>query len=171
MRRIASVFALLLLCAGAPALAQSRVDYQPEGVGYRVEFPGKPEVTSEDIETDIGKVRATFAIVATPSRVYMTSHNDYPDWVLKKYGPEKLLNDATRNGKIGTNKLRSEERITIGNHPARHWTFDDGTGRVLVMRAAIVGTRLYQLVYVGPRNSEYGDDAKRFIASFELIAR
>jgi hypothetical protein len=33
----------------------------------------------------------------------------------------------------------------------------------------MVEARLFQAIYVGPKGSEDGDDAKRFIASFQLV--
>ena len=164
--RLAVVVALAVPVA-APAHAQW-VEHKPDGIGYSIEMPAAPQITSRDIPTQIGPIKATMALVDRGRIAFIVSHNDYPADAIKATPKDQLL-DGIRNGQVGAHKLRGEEKITISGQPGRHIVIDTAQGQVIVSRIVMVEARLFQALYVGPKGSEDGDDAKRFMASFKLV--
>jgi hypothetical protein len=154
--------------AAAPAAAQNWVEHKPDGVGYRVEMPAAPRVSQRDVPTQIGPIKTTMALVDRGTIAFIVSHNDYPAEAVKTVPKETMLDNISK-GQVGAHKLRSQESITIGGQPARHLVIDTAQGQVLVSRLVMVEARLFQVIYVGPKGSEESDDAKRFVASFQLV--
>jgi hypothetical protein len=153
----------------APAAAQSGwVEHKPAGIGYRIEMPAAPRVTQRDVPTQIGPIKTTMALVDRGAIAFIVSHNDYPAEAVKAVPKETMLDNIAK-GQVGAHKLRTQESVTIGGQPARHLVIDTAQGQVLVSRLVMVEARLFQVIYVGPKGSEDGDDAKRFIASFDLV--
>ncbi len=170
--RLLPRLAVLLVAAAVPsgnqALAQNWVEHKPDGIGYRIEMPSAPKIQSRDVPTQIGPIKTTMALVDRGRIAFIVSHNDYPADAIKATPKEQLL-DGIRNGQVGVHKLRTEERITLSGQPARHIVIDTAQGQVVVSRIVMVEARLFQALYVGPKGSEDGDDAKRFFASFQLV--
>jgi hypothetical protein len=164
--RLALVVAFAVPVA-APAHAQW-AEYKPDGIGYRVEMPGAPKIQSRDVPSAVGPIKTTMAFVERGRTGFIVSYNDYPAEAVKATPREQLL-DAIRNGQVGSHKLRGEEKITINGQPARHLVIDTAQGQVVVSRLVMVEARLFQVIYLGPKGSEDGDDAKRFLASFQLV--
>ncbi len=156
--------------AAAPAQAQNWVEHKPEGIGYRIEMPAAPKVQSRDVPTAVGPIKTTMAVVDRGAVGFIVSHNDYPAGAIQGRPLSDVL-DGIRNGQVGAHKLRNEEKITLGGQPARHLVIDTAQGQVVVSRIVMVENRLFQAIYVGPRGGEDGDDAKRFMASFQLVQR
>ena len=170
MRLLPRFVAILALsaAAAAPALAQNWVEHKPDGIGYRDEMPAAPAITTRDVPTAVGPIKATMALVDRGAVGFIVSHNDYPPQAIAGKSPDDLL-DGIRSGQVGRHTLRAEEKITIGDKPARHIVIDTAQGQVIVTRIVMVESRLFQAIYVGPKGSEDGNDAKRFIASFALV--
>lgn len=168
--RLVVALGLAAIPAGNPALAQNWVEHKPAGIGYRIEMPAAPTVTTRDVPTAVGPIKTTMVMVDRGAIGFIASHNDYPPDAIKGKTPDALL-DGVRNGQVGAHRLRAERRITMGGHPARHIVIDTARGQVIVSRIVVVEARLFQAVYVGPKGSEDGDDAKRFIGSFQLVER
>ncbi|HEY7609999.1 MAG TPA: hypothetical protein VIF14_12260 [Alphaproteobacteria bacterium] len=167
--RLAVIVAFAAVPAGNQALAEW-VEHKPAGIGYRIEMPEAPKVQSRDVPTAVGPIKTTMALVDRGAIGFIISHNDYPPDAIKGKAPDALL-DGIRSGQVGSHKLRAEQKITMSGHPARHIVIDTAQGQVIVSRIVVVEARLFQAVYVGPKGSEDGDDAKRFINSFQLVDR
>lgn len=164
----AAVLLVVAAAAAAPAQAQTWVEHKPAGIGYRIEMPAAPQITARDVPTQLGPIKTTMALVDRGSVAFIVSHNDYPADAIKATPTEQLL-DGVRNGQVGVHKLLGEEKIEISGKPARHIVIETAQGQVIVSRIVMVEARLFQALYVGPKGSEAGDDAKRFIASFQLV--
>jgi len=168
--RVAALLAVVTVSLAAPALAQDWIEHKPDGVGYRVEMPGTPKITSQDVPTAVGTIKTTIATIDRTAIAYMASHNDYPPQVVAGRQPEEVLDGIVR-GQVGQHTLREEQKVTISQRPARHVVIDTAQGQVIVIRAVLVETRLFQVLYVGPKGSEAGADPKRFLESFALVER
>jgi len=167
MRIIACLFAFVF-AAAAPAFAEEWIVYQPPGVGYRVELPANPTIQTRDVPTAAGPVKNTMAVVDRTSYAFIISHNDYPQAVVSAAPPEKLL-DGVRDGQTQNRTLKSETPVKLGKYDARQLIIEDAAGRVFVSRFTLVGTRLFQAIYVGSKGSETSPDATRFINSFTIV--
>lgn len=64
--------------------------------------------------------------------------------------------------------VRTTTTVEIQGHPTRHFICDLETGHVCAARSLVVGKRLFQLIYLGPKGTETGAEAKRFLDSFRL---
>jgi len=172
MIRIAPLAALvsLVLLGAQIAHAQQWVKYQPDGAGYRVEFPAKPVENTQDITTKVGPVKTRTSAVEVGDKVFMTVHSFYPTDVTM--GDPQTNLDGVRNGSVRNvnGKLLSEERLNISNAPARRLLIDmPRSNQAAEALMVLDGNRLYQAVYVGPPGTENTPEAKRFLSSFALL--
>jgi hypothetical protein len=168
--RVIAVLAVMAVSAVAPAFAQDWAEYKPAGVGYRVEMPGAPKITVQDAPTAIGPIKTTLAIVQRGNVAFIVGHNDYPPQAIAGRPLDDVLDGIVR-GQVGQNTLRDQQKITISERPGRSAIIDTAQGQVIVTRAVMVETRLYQAIFVGPKGSETGEDAGRFLGSFVLVER
>ena len=168
--RVIAVLAIMAVSGVAPAFAQDWAEYKPAGAGYRVEMPGAPKITVKDAPTAIGPIKTTLAIIERGTVAFIVGHNDYPPQAIAGRPLDEVL-DGIVQGQVGRNTLRDKQTITISERPGRAAIIDTPQGQVIVSRAVMVETRLYQAIYVGPKGSETGEDAKRFLDSFALVER
>ena len=95
MRVAASLVAALMVAFCGLALAQSWVEYRPAGAGYRIEVPGEPQVSNEEIKTDVGLVPTTTAVVEIDTTMaFVVMHSSYTEKQLAGRSPERILNGA-----------------------------------------------------------------------------
>jgi len=172
MRVAASLVAALMVAFCGLALAQSWVEYRPAGAGFRIEVPGEPQVSNEEIKTDVGLVPTTTAVVEIDTTMaFVVMHSSYTEKQLAGRSPERILNGA-RDGSVRGRTLRSEQQLTVGGHPARRLIIDDKDGFVFVSQVVLVGTQLNQAIFVSQtKGAEDSADAKRFIDSFAIVDR
>ncbi len=170
MRRIARLLALVFVAAAVPAAAPDWIDYQPAGVGYRIALPGSPTVTTQEVPTRLGVLKNITASVEIGNRAFVIMHIDYPTAHVESVPAARIL-DGVRDGQAQSGKLRSERAVTIGRHAARQLIIDAAGESVTVSRIVLVGRRLIQAIYAGPRGSEDDADTKRFIDSLAIVDR
>lgn len=169
MRRLLSAI-LVLAAAAGPAAAQEWVEHRPPGIGYRIEMPEAPKQRAQDVPSAAGPIKAVLAFVDRGNVGFIVSHSDYPASAFDGRSMETVLDDIVK-GQVGRNTLREQGPIAISGRPGRAAVIDGAQGLVIVTRAVLVETRLFQAIYVGPKGSETGDDAKRFLGSFALVER
>lgn len=163
-------FALASLAVAVPVTAQEWKSYRPHGAGYQVEFPGQPVEDVQDVRTNVGPVRLQTSSLTIGDKTYMTITSSYPREVTMG-DPQKNL-DGARDGSLqhtnGT--LRSEERINLGNVPARHLVIDlPQQAKVADTLLVLDGHRLLQAIYVGPNQTREAPEARRFLTSFTPV--
>jgi hypothetical protein len=170
IRAVSLAAALSLTLLSAQALqAQQWIDHRPNGGGYRVAFPAQPIEDGRNVDTTVGAVRMRTSAVEIGDKIFMTIDSVYPSH-LAMGDPESDL-DSVRNGGVRNvnGKLLSEERLSIDNAPARRVVIDiPHSNQAAEALMVLDGHRLYQAVYLGPRDSQGKDDAKRFLSSFAL---
>ena len=161
--RLVPVIAAITLALIPAALAQSAnwQTFQPEGGGFKIEMPGKPQLKSENrnghkLDT------ALFAIdkaAAGADLVFMVKYqerseppgNDAP----------QILDNVVKAMAEG-NKLISVDKDNIGDFPARAFVMQDKDDTYQV-RAVITDKYFIEVMFLGPQNNELG---KRFLDSF-----
>ena len=171
MIRSVSLAALLsLTLAGAQAVqAQQWIDHRPNGGGYRVAFPAQPIEDGRNVDTTLGAVKMRTTAVEIDGRIFMTIDSVYPA-NLPMGDPESDL-DLVRDGGVQNvnGKLLSEERLSIGNAPARRVVIDiPHSNQAAEALIVLDDHRLFQAVYVGPRGTQSTEQANRFLSSFAL---
>lgn len=72
---------------------------------------------------------------------------------------------------VGKKKLLHEEKVKVGDHPARDFAFIEDDGDAHYYRLLIVGNRLYQVMTVteAAKFASAKEDRTRFLGSFELL--
>ena len=149
---------------------QKWVKYEaPEG-GFSVKFPTVPEVSSDDIETDIGLSTLQFYMSEMSStEVYMVSFNEYAEGSLDGTDAKDLL-EGGRDGAMGSLGIEGtevEERFEYKGYSGLYFKANNGSFFV-AYRLMLVNNRLYQVAIL--REGKYPSEAneKRFFKSFKL---
>jgi len=160
----------LALAGGQAVQGQNWIDHRPNGGGYRVAFPAQPiEDGGRNVDTTIGAVKMRTSAVEIGGKIFMTIDSVYPS-NLAMGDPESDL-DIVRDGGVQNvnGKLLSEERLSIDNAPARRVVIDiPHSNQAAEALMVLDGHRLFQAVYLGPRDGQGKDEAKRFLSSFAL---
>lgn len=168
-----------LLRSGALALAVvaitlagcSREDtVTSEDGGFKATFPVKAQATSMPVKT--GGIEVTMNMVAAEKNgaSFVVSYVDYPKGTLAQKSTDQAFKDIIE-GTVGNiqGTLRSAEPITLGGTPGREVLIDVPEQNVAVHeRIFLVGDRLYQVMYGGPKGTESSGDALTFMDSFKL---
>jgi hypothetical protein len=168
---------VLMLCVGVlmafvvplATFAQSWIQYRPAGGGYQIEMPDTPFVQTEDLKIAGGRtVTQTRAIVDKRRTAYIMAYLDYPDDVIREASPDTILK-RLRDGMAQTSRVRRDVALTVSGAPGRELIGIDKNGLQFVMRAALSGNRLFQIMVAGPDGIEAQPDTMRFLESFSLV--
>jgi hypothetical protein len=139
--------------------------------GFKATFPLKAQTTSMPVKA--GDLEVTMKMVAAEKNgaSFVVSYVDYPAGSLGQKSPDeasKDIIDGTVANVEGT--LRSAEPITLGGTQGREVLIDVPKQNVVVHeRIFLVGDRLYQVMYGGPKGTESAQEAMAFIDSFKLL--
>ncbi len=162
--------ALLALAACAPELDWRELSV-PEA-RFTVLLPGKASRETRTLNTAAGALTMTMYAVSLKQATMAVAYTDYPAAALTgEHGREQM--DAERDAllrNIGAS-THSEEKVLIAGLPGRQVYAEGRTGarRVqLKARFVVAGNRLYQIAYVGERNSVATADIDMFLTSFKL---
>ena len=154
-----------------PAAAQDWIEYRPPGGGYRVEFPGKPEVTTQDVKAGTATIRANMALVELRNDVAFLTIDSPRSESSIQLDPQKAL-DLARDGAMKNpgHKLREETHLTVGGLPARRVIIDIPPKKLVSVALFVLGPeRLYQAIAVVPPGQEGSADVERFLNSFAPV--
>ena len=170
MRRL--LFLLLVLALGVgPAAAQDWIEYRPPGGGYRVEFPGKPQVSTRDVTTRTAVIQMNMAMVERgDAAAFLTIHSQRPPGS-SSVDPQQVL-DQVRDGvlKDPERKLREEAHTTVGGLPARRVIIDIPQKNQVSVALFVLGAdRMYQAIVVVAPGQESSADIERFLKSFTVM--
>lgn len=164
---------ILLLLFGALAVARpaaADVEYKPPGAGFKVEFPGRPAVRTESINTSFGP-----ALVVTAEWTRSDGGKCYAVHTRHVSGgpgedPQRTF-DRLRIGRTVKGILRSEQRFLMEDNPAQRqiveWTGQ--TRPVIVALDVVRGPHLYSIFCIVDRGQDSAPDVLKFVASFALL--
>jgi hypothetical protein len=140
---------------------------------FAVLLPGKPRRESRALNTAAGVLTMTMYSYSLERGTMGVAYTDYPAAALAAGRMREHLDTARdallRNMPGGA---RSEEDTSIGGFPARQLHAESragGEGALLKARFVAVGSRLYQIAYVGTRDGVAMADVDMFLASFRLL--
>ena len=170
---VALLLSFIAFCSIAANAQGQWVEERPAGAGYRIEFPGTPKSSTQDVDTRAGSVRMYMSEFSTnDDTIFLSIYSIYPENSLST-DTQKALSSA-RDGGVNNvkGKLRSERRLSVGGAPATRVVIDipesNQTGVALIV---LSGNRLYQAITVVPAGQETSADVMRFIDSFALVSR
>lgn len=163
----ALVLACVLLAGCAPELDWRELS-MPEG-RFAVLLPGKPRRESRQFNDGFGMVTMTMHACSLAQGTMGVSYTDYPAGATAL----TLRRDAARDALLRniSGNLLQEEAVGVDGHPGRqiHAEGRRGTDRIVLRaRFVLVGDRLYQVAYVGVKDSLPAEDIDMFLNSFRL---
>ncbi len=153
------VVSSLAACGGSTPFSS------PAG-NFSVTFPAAPKEESQVLNTAIGAVTVHTFSCERGGRAYVVGYSDYPNF---DNGVDKAL-DGARDGAVNSSqgKLLSEEILSFEGHPAREIRLEMAQGLAMRLRLIAVGTRLYQVGVVTPRDEASSPKIAEFLDTFHL---
>lgn len=163
--------AVLVLAACSPELDWRELSV-PDG-GFAVLLPGKAHREARTLDTPAGALTMTMYAYSLERATMAVAYTEYPAAALAgDHGREQI--DAKRDAllrNIGAS-AHTDEQVLISGLPGRQ-VYAEGRigeqGALLKARFVVAGKRLYQIAYVGERNSVAMADIDMFLTSFKLL--
>jgi hypothetical protein len=157
---------VLVLAVGL--LQQDWITYEPEGKGFRVEMPGRPNKTSSRTQaTAAGRAEVSLAQLKMPDVTYTVQVVENAS----KVDP-KSLDDGIRRFAAGLKvELGAITPITIGTNSGREFEISQGSGAARQrskMRWVASGNSLLIISATGAPGGGLVADADRFLGSLEI---
>ena len=173
MRLVASLYLgfMMVLTAATGAAAQTWSEYRSTEGRYRIQMPGKPEVSTEKVEVNGRELPLMEALVEVAGTVYLVTYIDYSAEEISSLTALKILDNA-RDGAARGSKLVSDRFLMVSGYPAREYVAERDQGMVFVTRSVMAGARLYQMIIVTLTSGGGADNplTRRFIDSFAITA-
>ena len=147
--------------------------------GYRIDFPQKPVVQSQEIATEVGSLTMDMNMVdlsansTSDNMLYMVAYTAYPEG--SDYDNEELQHsmlDGTVNGAV-TNvngKLISSKNIVLNGYNGRYAKisiYDDTI--IISLKTILVNNELYLLQIMTETSKQSNENIDKFLDSFDLI--
>jgi hypothetical protein len=146
--------------------------FAPDGVGFSVLMPGKPEVSEQPVDTDSGKLINHIHSTKLDGVYYMVIYSDFPTPVSDPTLIERMLDGAREQGLAAVKGLLKDEKlITLGTNAGREWLVAMPGGSTLHARAYWVTQRLYQLLVLTrdlPEKPMHQVEVAKFFDSFAV---
>lgn len=157
---------VVILSGFKPGMAW--VKYSSVPGHFSIEFPGKPEESSDDDKTDEGKsFKVHFASYSpTDDEVFMAGWIDMREFYPEDKDMKQMLEDS-RDGATGSMKATDVKTITthLGNNPYIEFTFktDQFVGKD---RIYVINKFQYSLITIFSKKKGISPNADKFIGSF-----
>jgi hypothetical protein len=152
--------------------------YKSKDGNYSIMFPGTPNEQRQTIPLEgYGNIEMIATMYEpSPDKIYMVAYADYPKEIVAKANKanknnvSELIQNA-KQGAIGKLKLNisSEQIAMLGKHKGIAFTADNGNNMHTSYNIFLVDNRLYQLAILSQKGAITPDDAKDFLASFQLL--
>jgi hypothetical protein len=140
----------------------------PEG-RYSVGLPAQPTPTTITSNTQVGAVDNHYVIARSASVAYTVAYGDFPPAYVQSTGPQAILDGAVQGAVTSAQgTLQTATPISSGTIPGQDYILVAG-GDTVHARVFLAGSRLYQLIEVGPEASGL-PDVDAFFGSFTIQA-
>jgi hypothetical protein len=163
------VLALLFVCMDACAQSDTWKTYSYPADGFSIGSPNEPQMSQQSVPTDAGTFTVHMYSVSLENVQLIAAMNDYGSAVNGR--DPKTVVDGAMNGAVANvnGHIIQSSSITIGNNPGNSYEAETDQAHISG-RVYLVGSVLYQLMVITPRNQSYASTA-RFLDSFQLIPR
>ncbi len=171
MNRFLSVtaFAICLILGNAAAEAQQWQEYRPDGVGFRVDLPGSPQIEDNTAQAGNNVSKMIVGSIAPSDEIaYIAMYSVFKPSAMDS-DPQRSLDGGMR-GLTGQGKIRSQKRLTFGTVPARYVVIDMSEKRVGIDLMVMSGNALIQIICIVPTGQEATPTVERIYKSFALVA-
>jgi hypothetical protein len=143
----------------------------PEGLGFSVMMPGRPEEESRDFGQ--GRIQMRIYRVKAEEMDYAAGVMlNFPPELMQQPGfaaryfqimPEMLT--ASTDYKERRYKLISQSDVSVENHPGRQYKFDSAAN-TLTMRVYLGDRSIFIMIVESPKVSISNDNLEKFLSSF-----
>lgn len=166
------LIALLLSLSVWPAAAEEAWQVlKPDGRGFEIAFPQKPEVKEGDEDIGDGQVAKTWTysiLSLSENTIYDVTIAEYPVGAINPNELAQHLDNARDGGlRSSGGTLKSETKIAIAGLPARELLVDL-MGMVARSRIVIAGNRLFIVGAITSKGAEQSPASEKYFASFKL---
>jgi hypothetical protein len=143
-------------------------EFAPKEGKFRVLMPGTPEASEVKFESEFGPATFHMNTVEEGESFYGAHYSDYTEAIKKL--PVKRVYDASRDGAAENmkGKVVGEGDVKLGAHAGREIRIEVDGRSLFRARVFLVGTRLYQVVYFGPKGAATSKEVDRYLDSFKL---
>jgi hypothetical protein len=136
-------------------------------------MPGSPKAEVQNVSTMVGNLALHAYTVELDDAAYIVGYTDYPESLVRNADVQAML-DGARDGAISNvgGRLVGERQIRLQGNPGREVWLEatvEGQTALAQLRVYLVGTRLYQTLVAGPKESFSKSDAEKFLNSFILV--
>lgn len=173
MKRYIIMPASILLVIFTTSCARKPQEFRSEAGRFSIMIPATPEESTQTMNTQAGKIDLHMFTAEKGDVGYIVGYSDYPEDVVKQSDPENML-DGSRNGAVSNvnGKLVLESKVSLDGNPGREIVIDAKTGAgqdaTVKARIYLVGSRLYQVMVIGPKGQISSADMDEFLQSFKL---
>jgi hypothetical protein len=168
----------LTLCLGFTQ-ADKWVTIQSKKFGYQVDFPKKPTEQSQEIDSEVGKVKLNMyiydasAVIGDENYVYMSNCTQHPAIHANDLDTAQLaaFYDKTVNGvaKGVSGELLTQKKIMLDNHEGREITVGyEENKNTVTMRVFLVDNKIYMVQTISAAVNTPNKSTQRFLDSFKL---
>jgi hypothetical protein len=149
--------------------------YRTEDGKFMVHFPGKPEYSTEVLDTDAGNVRVDmYVYTESATQSFMVSISEFPSKHVKKMGAEDMLQNAFNGAlkPLQTDDLSilDDRNYTVSGMPAKRLKAKSSEWNVSA-QMFIAGNRLYQVTILRDGALPEERVERKFMESFHIIER
>lgn len=171
MSRASTAVCLLLLTTSACAGERKPPKYTHTSTeqGFSVGLPGKPRTSDRKVATVAGTLDVHIMRYDGVSDVVMSvTRTDYPT-EFAAVEPAKMFAEMLKEMKGADGKVTDEKEVTLGTekHPGRQWRIE-ANKQIIRVRVYLVGTRLFQVMATGSKESVAGPYIEDLFDTFEL---
>ncbi|MHB8877378.1 MAG: hypothetical protein ACYC8T_27105 [Myxococcaceae bacterium] len=157
--------ALWVLCADPTA------PFVSSAGGFSALFPGPVREQVKRQASKAGPVETYQSSAETDQMGFLVSWTEHPQVVVKQLKPRERL-AAARDAVVGKRaKVLSERAMSLAGNPGLEFRVEKGEGMVVTERVLVVGSRLYQVMVVGPPGASHERAAQIFLDSFKLTGK
>lgn len=178
--KMKALIALLLLSFVITSFDKSYNWYLLETKSYKILFPKKPDSSTKDIDSQIGKLTLHLNIYEVPenetddNHLYMTNETSYPDSAINsdnmKIVDAFFTNAIAGSVKNVSGKLLSEKAISLGKYPGREVRIDYLNGVAIIkMRIYLVRNTTFMIQTITETKKQDNESINKFMNSFQLI--
>ncbi len=159
-RLTAAAAVCLFLVGGAFAYTLESTE-----ANFTVEMPGEPKLSRMNEKTYNGVPFERLQwLVDQGSRAWIISYNAYPDSFTWTY-------DIGMRGSLQNTKgtLKNRRSVRVQGVTGEELLIETPDGMMLRQQMFLVGSKLYQSIYAGPKGTENQDDVSAFLNSFHIV--
>jgi hypothetical protein len=139
--------------------------------GYVASFPGTPKAASKDVTR--GKLKAVMHghTIEVAEGGLLVLYVDCPLNVAQIVGHErKILADSADQVKQRPGlRVVKEQSTSFDKYPAHVLLLQMGSGDMVIDHIVLKGKRVYQVMWVGPKDHMSSETVKKFFAGFKLL--